>query len=307
VDRRPHLVVVKFGMNDVARGPVEPFKTNTALIVKRCRDSGAAVVLCTPNSVFENTARPNAKLARFSQAVRAVARDLDVPLVDLFAQWLKLREQDNIAWSLMMSDAIHPNMNGHRRIAESVASRISGKPIAELSLADVQPPQDALRHTLRRLNQQQPVHIIATKPYDRDFPLALRQHFPKAELKVTPWSTKNLSVDAYAEWAKRIRSLKPDLVVVAVPAVSRSNGLDAYIRNYEWVLNHSFAFSGRPWDVLPILPSTEDGMSTENHEYQRIASQIVHGKDVVSFRAGKHVLADWIGQQKQAWEQRRTP
>ena len=304
LDRNPHLVVIKFGMNDVARGPVETFKANLATIVNRCRAAGAAVVLCTPNSVIENSARPNAKLARFSQAVRDLASARQVLLVDLFDLWQQQRKQDEMAWALLMSDAIHPNMNGHRRIAEAIASRISGKAIIELSLANVPPPQDALNHTFLKLSQQQTVHIVAMVPYDRLIPQALRRQFPQAEFKVTTWVAQKQSVDALATWAKRIRGLKPDLVLVAVPAQFRSAGLHQYIRNYEWVLNHSFAFTGRPWDVLPILPSAKNGMSTENFEYQQIATKIVRGKDVIFFPSDDQSLADWIAQQRQSWDQR---
>lgn len=303
LDRKPHLVVVKFGMNDVARGPVDRFKANMVSIVKQCREAGSSVVLCTPNSVYENTARPNAKLAEFSKAVRQTASDFKLPLVDLFRDWQQLRKKDEMAWSLLMSDAIHPNMNGHRRIAELVAQRVSGKTADEVSLADVQPPQDTLHHTFTRLSQKQPVRIVAMSPYDRDFPEALRKHFPDAKFEVTTWPFDK-DVNASAEWAKRIRGLKPHLVIVAVPVTARAKGLDQYIRSYEWVLNWSFNFAGRPWDVLPILPSTKDGASTENEEYQLIAREIVRGKDVTFFREGSEVLSVWIGKTKTEWETR---
>ncbi|MEO1996712.1 MAG: GDSL-type esterase/lipase family protein [Planctomycetaceae bacterium] len=65
LDRKPHLVVVKFGMNDVARGPVGQFKTNLASIVRRCRAVKSAVVLCTPNSVFEKYGTPERQAGPF--------------------------------------------------------------------------------------------------------------------------------------------------------------------------------------------------------------------------------------------------
>ena len=77
IAKRPHLVVVMFGMNDVTRVPLAEFRDNTETIARRCLDASAAVVLCTPNSVYENERRPNARLAEFSEAVRQVAAKLD--------------------------------------------------------------------------------------------------------------------------------------------------------------------------------------------------------------------------------------
>ena len=70
--RRPHLVVVMFGMNDTARAPREQFEANLKSIVDRCRGIGAAVVLCTPNSVYPNEPRPVERLAQFAESVRRV-------------------------------------------------------------------------------------------------------------------------------------------------------------------------------------------------------------------------------------------
>lgn len=306
LDRNPHLVVVKFGMNDVARVPIDQFKNNLKTIAKRCLASGSAVVLCTPNSVFENKPRPNARLDEYSDVVRNIAKALNLPLVDLFRDWQKQRKKDEIEWSLLMSDAIHPNMNGHRRIAELVTHTISDKPLSDLSLNDVTPPQDALQHTFSRLAQGELVRVVAMNPADREVTAALRKLFPEARFEITTWPVGSMDVAKYAEWAKRIRGLKPHLVVVAVPIVARSKGIDGYIRNYEWVLNRSFSFAGRPWDVLPILSETKGGMSAENAEYGRITEQIVRGKDVQYFVHGRgQLLSKWIRDQKDAWEQRQ--
>ncbi len=71
--KQPHLVVVMFGMNDVTRVPLGQFRENTRTISRRSLDGGAAVVLCTPNSVYDNPDRPNNRLAEYSQAVRELA------------------------------------------------------------------------------------------------------------------------------------------------------------------------------------------------------------------------------------------
>ena len=59
-----------------------------------------------------------------------------------------LRARDVKAWRLLLSDEIHPNMDGHKRIAELLASAIIGRSI---TLAKVPPPSPALRRTGERL------------------------------------------------------------------------------------------------------------------------------------------------------------
>ncbi len=301
IAKQPHLVVIMFGMNDVTRVPLEQFRANTATIARRCLDAGAAVVLCTPNSVYENEARPNGRLAEFSEAVRQVAAELELPLVDCLEAWRELRRQDEAAWTLMMSDTIHPNMTGHRRFAELIAKTVSGQ---EVSLDDIAPSADALYHTFDRLRAKQPVRLVAMPPYDELVPTILRKHFPEAEFEVTTWPVEGRSVGQLAERAKQIRGMKPDLVVPAVRGDTPSSGTEDFIRNYEWVLNWSFQFAGRPWDVVPVLPvgRTKDGKKTNPSE--ELARQIVIGKDVC-FIDGDSAIEAWIAEQKRVWDASR--
>ena len=85
-----------------------------------------------------------------------------------------------------------------------------------MSLAAVEPPADALRFTLKRLGENQPVNIIAMPPFDRYVPDALRGLFPGAEIRVTTWPIQQRSLAAIEQWGKGIRKQRPHLVVVAV-------------------------------------------------------------------------------------------
>src|SRR5436190_6181376 len=80
IAKQPHLVVVMFGMNDVARASLDDFVGNLSTIVRRSHASGAAVILCTPNTVYENAGRPIAKLAELSERVRKLAKEQGVVL-----------------------------------------------------------------------------------------------------------------------------------------------------------------------------------------------------------------------------------
>ena len=45
IAKKPDLVVVMFGMNDVCRADLDTFRANLREIIVRCRKAGAAVVL----------------------------------------------------------------------------------------------------------------------------------------------------------------------------------------------------------------------------------------------------------------------
>ena len=330
IANQPHLVAVMFGMNDVTRVPLEDYRRNLRAIVTRCQDAGAAVLLCTPNSVCENQARPNDRLAEFSGAVRQLADELRLSLVDCFAEWQQLRDNDPAEWMLLMSDTIHPNMNGHRVFAQLMTQKICGR---RVSLANTPTPLDALHHTFDRLTQQQPVKLVAMPPFDTMFPEVLRRHFPDAVINVTTWPVDGQSVAEMAEWAKQIRTMKPDLVIPAVATTAAAVDDEQFVRDYEWVLNWSFQFAGRPWDVVPVLPSVlrvpsneaqddKTGVAPESNksadqdsvddaatsDRAELMRRIVQGKDVrfverreSDERPAEIVVDEWISEQKRAW------
>jgi lysophospholipase L1-like esterase/RNase H-fold protein (predicted Holliday junction resolvase) len=306
IAQKPHLVVVMFGMNDIARVKPENFQDNLQEIVRRCTAAGAAVVLCTPNSVYENTARPNAGLENLSKRVRQVASEHKLPVVDCFKAWQDIRRRSETEWMLLMSDTIHPNMHGHTRFAELITKTVSGKTVA---LGDVAPPADGLQVTFDRLHNEQPVTLVAMPPYDKLLPEVLLAKFPQAKLQVTSWPVEGKSVAELSEWSKRVRGMNPHLVVVAVPANATDKSQGDYIRNYEWVLNRSFHFSRRLWDVLPVLPSATGPVADDDHDRALLAQKLVQGKDVQLLdrrpgdsRSAKAILAEWVAQRSKQWK-----
>ena len=68
--------------------------------------------------------------------------------------------------------------------------------------------------------------------------------------------------------------------VPAVPAdVSRAD-TEAFVGHYEWVLNWSFQFAGRPWDVVPVNPSVDSELDEAQQVHAQLARQIMIGKDI---------------------------
>src|SRR5439155_5523619 len=116
----------------------------------------------------------------------AVAREQKVPVCDCYAAYDAVGTRDYPTWRLLLSDEIHPNMDGHKINAEEIARAIGGRPV---SLSDVGPPQPAIPRTLSRLRAGEPIRVLAMPPYDELIGPALKKLVPSARVEVTPWPT----------------------------------------------------------------------------------------------------------------------
>ena len=109
---RPDVVVVALGANDGLRGQaVTAMQANLTEIVRRLQASGAHVLLAgmrlPPNYGTEYT-------QAFHQAFADVGRQAKVPVMPFLLDGVAADPRLNQA------DGIHPNAEGHRRIAEHV-------------------------------------------------------------------------------------------------------------------------------------------------------------------------------------------
>jgi len=299
---KPHLVTVMFGLNDMTRVPLEEFEANLAAIIRRCREAGAEVMLCTPNSVFETPERPIAKLMEYVDGVRRTCEQEHTPLVDCYAAYEAVRSEDPFKWLMMMSDEIHPNMAGHKLLAEIIAEAVSGEPV---SLEREGPPQPALPKTLALLKEGKPVRVYAMPPYDSLAPSALKSIVPDAQAEVTSWPVAGLTLPQLEESAKNVRDLKPDLVIVAVPIDATADSKEQAIQSYKWVLNYALSFAHQEWDCLAVAPSVTTPVVDANmQEQDRLARALIGAQDIgmVERKAGdsrapEEIFAEWLREQ----------
>jgi len=276
LQHKPNLVTISFGLNDMTRVPEDQFVANLTTLVARCRDAKAQVVLCTPNAVISTDSRPVEKLIRYCDRIRELGRSLNVPLCDQFAAGESLRAKDAWAWRLTMSDEIHPNMDGHRRMAQELCRTVTGK---EVSLTDAGPPQDFLAKTRSLLKQGKPVKVLAMPPFDGLAGSALKQLYPQAVAEVTPWPTEGKSLAELERAADQlVRPMKPDLVILAVPADAAAATDEEFVRSYAWTMNWSLSFGHQEWDCVVVHPSVvTPGISVPRGELVR---QLVHAQDL---------------------------
>jgi len=275
---KPHLVTLMFGMNDLVRVPLTDFVRNMQMIIQRCREQGAEVVLCTQNSIVDSPERPVAKLAEYSQAIRDLAKAESLGLADCYSAFEAVRANDAVAWNFLLSDAIHPNMDGHKLFAETIAKTITGK---DVSLRDEPPPPNPLVHTFKLLGEGKPVTVFAMPPYDQHIEAVLKKRHPNAQITVKAWPTEGKTLAELETSAKAVRTMKPDLVLIAVPGHLTEKTPQAFHQHYSWIMNWSLSFGPQEWDVVVALPSAaKTSLDAAQAANEALARRLVRAQDL---------------------------
>ena len=228
LQHKPQLVTVSFGMNDIVRVPIDDFKRNMIEIKTRCQKAGAEVVFCTQNNVIEGGGRSGQKLAEITQIIRDLAKEHKLGVADGHAAYESAKAKNAMEWRLLFSDEIHPNMDGHKLLAETIAHAILG---TKCSLKDVGPPAPALPRTLQLLKAGHPIKVLAMPPYDRVIGPAVQEVDPKAKVEVTTWPTMGLTLPQLQREAAKVRGLKVDLVLIAVPTTAAAPDMESRLRS----------------------------------------------------------------------------
>ena len=89
-DLNPEIALIMFGTNDLNSVPLNEYTRKTEDVVRKCLDNGTVVILSTipPRRGFAQ------KASEYADAVRQIARDTKVPLIDFHAEILKRRPED---------------------------------------------------------------------------------------------------------------------------------------------------------------------------------------------------------------------
>ncbi len=301
LDHKPHLVTIMYGMNDMTRFSLEDFKKNLSQMIDRCRKAGAEVLLCTQNSIIDG-GRTNKKLAEYTQAIHEVGKDQKSPVADCHAAYKAIRARDAREWSLLLSDEIHPNMDGHKLFARAICRSITGKDDA---LKDVGPPTPAIPKTLSLLNGGKSIKVLAMPPFDKVIAPALRKINPDAKVDVTVWPTEGQTLAQLEQAARKVRSMGIDLVIVAVPLSADADSEEKFIRSYSWVLNSSLSFAVQQWDVIAIPPSTvEPKLNGKERQRDVLIRRLIAAQDLSAVtRAAndesslEELVANWLKKQ----------
>lgn len=135
--RDPDLVLIAFGLNDSLKGEEElgDFKNGLAVIVEKIRQGCKAdVILITPPFMARRESfrihadhlsmaahiietQNSGMLSRYTKVIRDIARQMEVPLADIEAEWQRLAADglDIDVW--LVNGLNHPDPRGHRLAA----------------------------------------------------------------------------------------------------------------------------------------------------------------------------------------------
>jgi lysophospholipase L1-like esterase/predicted esterase len=250
---RPDLVTISFGLNDMVRVPIEEYRSNLEQLIDRCRAQKSQVLLCTPNAVINTGDRPITRLGEYCEVLRTVGRNKNVPVCDQYMAGEQLKQRAPWTRRLTMSDAIHPNMDGHKRMAEELCRVISG---ANVSLDEVQPPLPILPRTRKQLADGAPLRIMAMEPVATMVEAAIRRQRPDVKVELTTWTVTGKSLARLEQEANaQVRGMKPDLVVLTIPAELTVANDEQTVHSISWIMNWSLSFGLQEWDCVVVHPS----------------------------------------------------
>ncbi|MDZ4402444.1 exo-alpha-sialidase [Prosthecobacter sp.] len=150
---KPRVVVMQFGINDSAvdvwrkppmtrpRVTLESFIENYRVMIAETQKQGAKVILMTTNplrwtsKLRELYGKPpynadaedgfeSLNLVRYNEALRKLATELKVPLVDVHAAYPAFAAQNKTTIEEMVADGMHPGDLGHQLVAELLVPAI---------------------------------------------------------------------------------------------------------------------------------------------------------------------------------------
>lgn len=129
IAKKPTIVVIQIGCNDVRRISKETFKTSLEELIDRLQNAGIQVVQCTLTSVGEKhdgSNKDDYKLGEFAEIKRNMAQAKQVPLNDLrkaFVAYWRKNNPDNQPSGILTYDGNHFNDAGHQFVAEQMLRR----------------------------------------------------------------------------------------------------------------------------------------------------------------------------------------
>jgi len=138
IAKKPTLVLIYIGINDVWHGEKDPargtskdrFETGLTEIIRKIKETGARVVLCTPSVIGEKKAGMNTldkQLDEYADISRKVAKETGAQLCDLrkaFVENLEKNNPDDSEKGILTGDRVHLNEAGNKLVAETILAVI---------------------------------------------------------------------------------------------------------------------------------------------------------------------------------------
>jgi len=137
ISKSPDIVVIYVGVNDVWHKSMfgtgtdaDKFEKFYRAIIKKLQAANAKVVLATPAAIGEKTDFSNSQdgeLNKFCNIIRNIAKDLQLPLVDLRQQLLDYNKEhnpQNLDKGILTVDGVHLTDLGNEFVAKAMWEKI---------------------------------------------------------------------------------------------------------------------------------------------------------------------------------------
>lgn len=123
LDKKPDLVLVSFGLNDMKNGrPVDAFAEDLEIIVDRILEYGAEPVLLTTTRLQKSTGMVSPfRPEPYNEAIRRIASEKAIPMIDIY------EEVDGYNTVQYLRDVAHPNAEGYKVLAEIIGKALVGE------------------------------------------------------------------------------------------------------------------------------------------------------------------------------------
>lgn len=298
LQHKPQIVTISFGLNDMTRVPEEQFRSNLQALIDRCRTAESQVVLCTPNAVIDTSDRPIIRLESYCDIIRDVAKRNEILVCDQYTAGRRLQQRASRTWRMTMSDAIHPNMDGHKRMAEELCWCLVGE---DVSLEGTQPPAPQLARIRTLLESGQPVRLLVADSLADIVTQAIKQSYPAANLELHVWPLREQSLLQAEEYARQTaRALKPNLVVLTIPE-PKSESDEQQIHAISWIMNWSLSFGVQEWDCVVVHPALL--RAEANSSFDDLVIRLIHAQHLPLIEADS--VGEDLSQKVAGWLQRQ--
>jgi lysophospholipase L1-like esterase len=129
--KKPTWVVIQIGVNDASAGVTpEKFKSQLEELIQKLEKGGAKVIQCTCTCRIEGYSPEDPmdrKLDALAEVARAIAREKDLPLVDLrqaFREYWKTHNPENKPKGFLTYDGNHWTEAGHKYVADQMLKKL---------------------------------------------------------------------------------------------------------------------------------------------------------------------------------------
>ena len=142
LDKKPAFCCVMFGTNDVTNSrkgaqALEEYKQNLRDIIGVLRNEEIETALMTPGMLcshgvkgfsgfwwfvhkYYESLQKSGKMDAYAQGMRDVAKELDVPLADVYAEWKRMEAEGTDTTALLINGMNHPSPEMHRLFADKL-------------------------------------------------------------------------------------------------------------------------------------------------------------------------------------------